>query len=88
MDAYFVAAEVTRLAFKIAAPAGEAVEWRLNGRPLETTAKREFFWPMKSGGWVLEVRSGELSDRVRFQVRSPDDSTKRRGFSVVKPGEE
>ncbi|MGB3294075.1 MAG: penicillin-binding protein 1C [Phormidesmis sp.] len=86
-DAYFVAVEAARLAFKIVAPVGEAVEWRLNGRPLETMAKREFFWTMEPGDWVLEVKSGELSDRVRFQVRSPSGATERQGFSVVRPGE-
>lgn len=85
-DAYFVLAAGARLAFKIAAPADKAVEWRLNGRPLETTAEREIFWPMESGDWVLEVQSGVLSDRVHFQVRSPNESANRRGFSVVKPG--
>ncbi len=84
-DAYFVAAEGARLAFKIAAPAGETVEWRLNGRLLENTAEREIFWPMESGDWVLAVKSGELSDRVYFQVRSPDEITERRGFSAVSP---
>ncbi|MGI8935610.1 MAG: hypothetical protein ACR2FS_16215 [Phormidesmis sp.] len=87
-DAYFVAADAARLAFKIAAPAGEAVEWRLNGRPLETVAEHEVFWPMELGNWVLEVKSGELSDRVHFQVRSPDDSTERRGFLAISPSED
>ncbi len=86
-DAYLVAADGARLAFKIAAPAGELVEWRLNGRLLEATAEREVFWPMELGDWVLEVRRGEESDRVHFQVRSPDKMTERQGFSVVKPGE-
>ena len=87
-EAYFVAADAARLAFKITAPAGKPVEWRLNGRPLESTAEHEVFWPMELGDWVLEVKSGELSDRVHFQVRSPDESTERRGFSAVSPGED
>ena len=87
-DAYFVAADDSRLAFKIANPSKAAVEWRLNGRSLTTTDEREIFWLMEPGDWVLEVRSGELSDRVRFQVRSPDEMSERRGFSVLSPSED
>lgn len=92
-DAYFVVVEgatseptdCPRLAFKIAAPTGQSVAWRLNGELLATTAEREFFWPMQEGEWVLEVNSGELGDRVRFQVRSPHESPAERGFSISTP---
>ncbi|MEO0646788.1 MAG: penicillin-binding protein 1C, partial [Cyanobacteria bacterium J06650_10] len=82
-DAYFVAGEGSRLAFEIASPSGEMVEWRLNGELLATTDKNEIFWPMEEGEWVLEVKRGEMGDRVRFQVRSPEASSAKRGFSVV-----
>lgn len=85
-DAYFVMEEsASQLAFKIAAPPGEIVEWRLNGELLATTSDRTFFWPMRSGDWVLEVKHGGRRDRVRFQVRSPDESPVRQGFSIAKP---
>lgn len=92
-DAYFVVAggatseqtQGPRLAFKIVAPFEQPVEWRLNGELLATTAEREFFWPMQEGAWVLEVKSGALSDRVRFQVRPAAGSPARRGFSVSTP---
>ncbi|MGD1900258.1 MAG: penicillin-binding protein 1C [Phormidesmis sp.] len=87
-DAYFIAEEGSRLSLKIAAPAGEVVEWQLNGKPLTATAEREIFWPMELGEWVLEVSNGERSDRVTFQVRSPDESPTKRGFSIAEPVEE
>ncbi|MGC1309999.1 MAG: penicillin-binding protein 1C [Phormidesmis sp.] len=86
-DAYFVmenSEDASRLAFKIAAPAGQLVEWRLNGELLTTTAEREIFWPMREGAWVLAVKSEGLEDEVRFEVRSPHQSPTKRGFSRVK----
>lgn len=88
-DAYFVGGEGSRLALQIASPVGEnsaeTVEWRLNGELLATTTERQVFWPMQLGEWVLEVKRGEQSDRVRFQVRSPEESSINRGFSVAEP---
>ncbi|MEL7053356.1 MAG: hypothetical protein AAGM45_16435, partial [Cyanobacteria bacterium J06588_5] len=62
-------------------------EWRLKGELLATTTERQVFWPMQLGEWVLEVKRGEQSDRVRFQVRSPENSPANRGFSVAKPAQ-
>ncbi|MEM9947848.1 MAG: penicillin-binding protein 1C [Cyanobacteria bacterium P01_D01_bin.36] len=95
-DAYFVAGEGSRLAFEIAAPAGEMVEWWLNGELLTMTAEQELFWPMELGDWVLEVKHRNVSDgkaspmedRVTFKVRSPDNSSTKRGFSAVNPSGE
>lgn len=84
-DAYFVAEAASRLAFEIAAPAGEEVEWWLNGELLATTTEHEVFWPMALGDWELVVKCDGARDQVRFQVRTPDDSPTQRGFSVGPP---
>ena len=88
-DAYFVVQKDTpasRLAFKVAAPHDVAVEWRLNGELLQTTAEREVYWPIQVGDWTLTAKSGALSDRVQFQVRS-DETPARRGFSMTNGGD-
>ena len=56
-EAYFVAADAARLAFKITAPAGEPVEWRLNGQPLESTAEHRSF--LADGARRLGARGEE-----------------------------
>jgi penicillin-binding protein 1C len=74
-----------RLKLQLATAAQQPVEWRLNGRLLDTQARSALFWPLQPGDWTLEVRSGEMRDRVRFQVRQADEQPGRRGFSVTNP---
>ncbi|NET37783.1 MAG: hypothetical protein F6K19_38215 [Cyanothece sp. SIO1E1] len=74
-----------RLAFKIARPSSQPVEWWLNGRKLETQLSTSFFWPLQPGNWTLEVRSGKMVDRVNFQVQLAENKPPRRGFSVANP---
>jgi len=55
----------------------------LNGEKVATQSSNSFFWQLRPGNWTLEVRSGEMSDRVSFQVELADNKRIRRGFSVA-----
>ncbi|MEO1402690.1 MAG: transglycosylase domain-containing protein [Cyanobacteria bacterium J06635_1] len=90
-DDYFVLppGDEQRLIFKVAGPQGQPVEWRLNGKSIKTASNNidsnTLFWSMQPGLWTLEVRSGEWTDQVQFQVQPPEYQNMRRGFSVVPP---
>ncbi len=83
-DAYFLLnpAEPSRLEFKLAG-ASAPVEWRLNGQKLAAQSPNSLFWRMAPGAWTLEVKSGEMADRVSFQVQVGDSNNARRGFSIA-----
>ncbi len=68
-----------RLQLKLAALPNEPVEWRMNGEKLNSGV----FWALRPGSWTLEVKSGEMRDRVTFQVEVAENKTVRRGFSVA-----
>ena len=65
---------------KLAALQEQPVEWWMNGEKL---ADNTMFWVLRPGSWTLEARSGEISDRVTFQVELAENKTIRRGFSVA-----
>jgi penicillin-binding protein 1C len=56
----------------------------LNGEKLDTSASA-FFWTLSPGNWILSAKSGEISDKVTFQVKLATINPTRRGFSVVNP---
>ncbi|MGK7878004.1 MAG: penicillin-binding protein 1C [Xenococcaceae cyanobacterium] len=72
-----------RLEFKLGGVSNQAVEWWLNGEKLATESSNSFFWQLRPGNWTLEVRSGEMTDKVRFQVQLAENRANRRGFSVA-----
>lgn len=76
-----------RLEFKLVGTGSTPVEWWLNGTKLGTSSPSQasYFWPLQPGDWTLEVRSGEQRDRVQFQVRVPETTLTRRGFSSGSP---
>ncbi|NEO91572.1 MAG: penicillin-binding protein 1C [Moorea sp. SIO3G5] len=76
---------VQRLEFKVAGLKSESVEWWLNGEKLTTNSSNSFFWPLGPGDWTLEVKSGEISDRVTFKVQLAENPPTRRGFSIAGP---
>ena len=71
-----------QLEFKLAGSPAQPVEWWLNGQKLATQADASFFWLLRPGDWTLEVRSGEMRDRVRFQVQQAETQPRRQGFSL------
>jgi len=73
-----------KLEFKLAGISSTPVEWRLNGEKLDTSASA-FFWSLSPGNWTLSAKSGEISDKVTFQVQLATINPTRRGFSVVNP---
>jgi penicillin-binding protein 1C len=81
------AANPQRLAFKAALPAdlpaSQPIEWWLNGQRLATTTTDTWFWPLQQGRWTLEIKSGDQQDRIQFEVGAVEQSSTRRGFSVV-----
>ena len=90
-DAYFLfdKTEISpKLEFRLAAVPSEPVEWWLVGQEgkqrLSTTESSErLFWSLSPGQWTLEVKSGDRSDRVSFEVALPEEKFARPGFSVV-----
>ncbi|MBL1173885.1 penicillin-binding protein 1C [Pantanalinema sp. GBBB05] len=73
---------IQRLEFKLAAMPTQPVEWRLNGQRLANQTTSSLFWTLQPGNWTLQVRSGEQTDQVQFQVELADArSQTRRGFS-------
>lgn len=84
-DSFLVAPNQTqRLEFKIG-EVKQLVEWRLNGEKLATYSANSIFWQMRPGTWTLEVKSGEISDKVTFHVQVASQKSNRRGFSVARP---
>jgi len=69
------------LEFKLATVPNQAVEWRLNGTVLATQATQSIFWRARPGRWVLEVRQGNSSDRITFEVEVGEREAPYRGFS-------
>ncbi|XGV99858.1 MAG: hypothetical protein ACAF41_13105 [Leptolyngbya sp. BL-A-14] len=72
-----------KLQFKLARPSAQTAEWRLNGQLLSTQTTNSVFWVPKPGTWVLEVKSGDESDRVSFTVQTAESRTTRKGFSIA-----
>ena len=72
-----------RLQFKLANSSTQTTEWRLNGQPLTTPTPDSVFWVPKPGHWTLEVKSGDMSDRVTFEVQLAERRATRKGFSIA-----
>ncbi|MEH2043263.1 penicillin-binding protein 1C [Nostoc sp.] len=71
-----------KLEFKLAGNKSVLVEWWLNGEKLDTNSANSLFWNLRPGKWTLEARSGEMSDKVSFQVELANIKPTRRGFSI------
>ncbi|MDZ7955779.1 penicillin-binding protein 1C [Nostoc sp. DedQUE09] len=71
-----------KLEFKLAGNKSAPVEWWLNGEKLDTNSANSLFWNLRPGKWTLEARSGEMSDKVTFQVELANVKPTRRGFSI------
>jgi len=85
-DFFLTTAQQTQtLEFKLASQPSQAVEWWLNGRKLASQATSSLFWSLRPGEWVLEAKSGDMTDRVRFQVELAENKPNRRGFSIANP---
>ncbi|MGB3512686.1 MAG: transglycosylase domain-containing protein [Microcoleaceae cyanobacterium] len=73
-----------KLEFKLANSVfKESVEWWLNGERLAVNSGNSLFWELAPGKWNLEVRSGDMLDRVSFEVRVSNKSPYH-GFSMRK----
>ena len=72
-----------KLEFKLGGISSTPVEWWLNDEKLDTSANA-LFWTLRPGNWTLSAKSGEISDKVTFQVQLANIKPTRRGFSVVK----
>ncbi|MDF5709222.1 MAG: penicillin-binding protein 1C [Nostoc sp. S4] len=71
-----------KLEFKLAGNQFTFVEWWLNGEKLNTNSANSLFWNLHPGNWTLEARSGEMRDRVTFQVELTSIKPTCRGFSI------
>ncbi|MBX9252702.1 transglycosylase domain-containing protein [Desmonostoc muscorum CCALA 125] len=71
-----------KLEFKLGGNKSASVEWWLNGEKLDTNSANSLFWNLRAGNWTLEARSGEMRDKVSFQVELASIKPTRRGFSI------
>ncbi len=71
-----------KLEFKLGGISSTPVEWSLNNQKLDTSANA-LFWTLRPGNWTLSAKSGEISDKVTFEVQLANIKPTRRGFSVV-----
>ncbi|MEH1967709.1 penicillin-binding protein 1C [Nostoc sp.] len=71
-----------KLEFKLAGNKSAPVEWWLNGEKLDTNSANSLFWNLRPGKWTLEARSGEMTDKISFQVELASIKPTRRGFSI------
>ncbi|MDZ8029167.1 MAG: penicillin-binding protein 1C [Nostoc sp. DedQUE11] len=71
-----------KLEFKLAGNKSAPVEWWLNGEKLDTNSANSLFWNLRPGKWTLEARSGEMKDKISFQVELASIKPTRRGFSI------
>ncbi|MBD2541401.1 penicillin-binding protein 1C [Coleofasciculus sp. FACHB-SPT36] len=74
--------EMQQLEFKVAGTPSQSVEWWLNGEKLATQPSNSLFWSLRPGQWTLQVKSGEKTDTVSFQVQLAEYRQTRRGFSL------
>ncbi|MEG3990066.1 penicillin-binding protein 1C [Microcoleus sp. S28C3] len=84
-DDYFVINynKNARLEFKLSGVNNTPIEWWLNGKKLATQSSNSLFWPLKSGEWNLQAKSGGMVDTVRFNVQVANNKSLRSGFSFV-----
>lgn len=75
-------AQTQRLEFKLGGLSNPSVEWWINGEKIATEKANSLFWQMRPGSWTLEIRSGEMTDKVTFEVQIAQNKENRRGFSV------
>ncbi|MEH2375566.1 penicillin-binding protein 1C [Nostoc sp.] len=71
-----------KLEFKLVGNKSAPVEWWLNREKLDTHSANSLFWYLRPGNWTLSARSGEMSDKVSFQVELANLKPTRRGFSI------
>lgn len=71
-----------KLEFKLVGNKSAPVEWWLNGEKLDTQSANSLFWYLRPGNWTLSARSGQMSDKVSFQVELANLKPTRRGFSI------
>ncbi|BDI16292.1 hypothetical protein ANSO36C_20940 [Nostoc cf. commune SO-36] len=74
--------EKQKLEFKLVGNKSAPVEWWLNGEKLDINSANALFWNLRPGKWTLEARSGEMTDKVSFQVELASIKPTRRGFSI------
>jgi penicillin-binding protein 1C len=72
-----------KLEFKVTTTADTPIEWWLNGQKIATQKTNSLYWKLTPGNWTLEVRKGNQSDRVNFQVDFASVRSAPRGFSVI-----
>lgn len=78
----FLLEPASRVEFKLAGLEDEAVEWWLNGKKLARGPEHHLFWSLQPGNWTLQVKAGENSDRVNFEVLLAEHRPTPRGFSI------
>jgi penicillin-binding protein 1C len=57
-----------QIEFRISRPRNARAVWDLNGRRIAAGGGDAYFWPVRTGNWVLTVRSGGAFQAVHFRV--------------------
>jgi penicillin-binding protein 1C len=70
-----------RLEFKLVGASTAAMQWSLNGQLLPASRSGSFFWKPQPGTWTLQVKQGQQTDQVRFEVETAIARPARKGFS-------
>ena len=72
-----------RLEFRLVGSSKAVTEWRLNDKSLAASASNSFFWKPQPGTWTLQVKQGQKSDQIQFEVQTAEAKPTRKGFSFV-----
>mgnify|MGYP006268797079 CR=1 FL=1 len=83
-DDYFILnpGESQPLEFKLNLIPKQPIEWWLNGKKLATNNSNSIFWDLQPGNWNLQVKMGEITDKISFQVQLSENKPTKRGFSI------
>ncbi|XGB40171.1 MAG: hypothetical protein LVT47_05470 [Cyanobacteria bacterium LVE1205-1] len=71
------------LQFQVVGSPQKPIEWWLNGKRLQSDGKSTYSWVAQVGEWILQVKSAQGTDEVRFRVYGKALSRLNRGFSRV-----
>ena len=71
------------LQFQVVGSPQKLIEWWLNGKRLQSDGKSTYSWVAQVGEWILQVKSAQGTDEVRFRVYGKALSRPNRGFSRV-----
>jgi hypothetical protein len=70
-----------QIEFRISRPPHATAVWELNGRRIAAGGGDAYFWPVRTGTWLLTVRSARAVQTIHFRVVR-DSAHGPRGFVI------